>query len=116
VTTHPTAAWVWRQMIEATPWGQHPSYLVHDRDRVFGADMATRCVRGIHAGDPATETCELLCKEATTTPDIKQGLAAVIDGQIREARPKYSIRPGLSAVRIADSGPSSLHRGSPGPS
>ncbi len=42
VTAHPTAAWVWRQMIEATPWGQHPSYLVHDRDRVYGADFATR--------------------------------------------------------------------------
>ena len=27
VTAHPTAAWVWRQMIEATPWGQHPRYL-----------------------------------------------------------------------------------------
>jgi putative transposase len=24
VTAHPTAAWVWRQMIEATPWDQHP--------------------------------------------------------------------------------------------
>src|SRR5215472_11753651 len=26
VTSHPTAPWVWRQMQEATPWGQHPSY------------------------------------------------------------------------------------------
>ncbi len=34
VTAHPTAAWVWRQMIEATPWGQHPRYRIHDRDRV----------------------------------------------------------------------------------
>jgi hypothetical protein len=42
VTSHPTAAWVWRQMIEATPWGQHPSYLVHESDRVYGADFATR--------------------------------------------------------------------------
>jgi transposase InsO family protein len=42
VTAHPTAAWVWRQMIEATPWGQHPTYLIHDRDRVYGADFATR--------------------------------------------------------------------------
>src|SRR5215470_10773355 len=42
VTAHPTAAWVWRQMIEATPWGQHPRYLIHDRDRVYGADFATR--------------------------------------------------------------------------
>ncbi len=29
-------------MIEATPWGQHPNYLIHDRDRVYGADFATR--------------------------------------------------------------------------
>ena len=42
VTGHPTAAWVWRQMIEATPWGQHPKYLIHDRDRAYGADFATR--------------------------------------------------------------------------
>jgi putative transposase len=42
VTAHPTAAWVWRQMIEATPWGQHPKHLIHDRDRVYGADFATR--------------------------------------------------------------------------
>ena len=41
VTAHPTAAWVWRQMIEATPWGQHPRFLIH-RDRVYGADFATR--------------------------------------------------------------------------
>src|SRR6266536_4773057 len=30
-------------MIEATPWG-HPTYLIHDRDRIFGADFATRLV------------------------------------------------------------------------
>jgi len=42
VTAHPTAAWVWRQMIEATPWGQHPRYLIHDRDRVYGADVIPR--------------------------------------------------------------------------
>ena len=42
VTAHPSAAWVWRQMIEATPWNQHPRYLIHDRDRVYGADFATR--------------------------------------------------------------------------
>jgi len=42
MTTHPTAAWVWRQMIEATPWGQHPRFLIHDRDRVYGVGFATR--------------------------------------------------------------------------
>jgi hypothetical protein len=29
-------------MIEATPWSQHPSYLLHDRDRVDGADFDAR--------------------------------------------------------------------------
>jgi transposase InsO family protein len=42
VTAHPTAAWVWRQIIEATRWGQHPKFMIHDRDRVYGADFATR--------------------------------------------------------------------------
>ncbi len=45
VTAHPTAAWVWRQVIEATPWGQQPRYLIHDRDRVWGADFPIRASR-----------------------------------------------------------------------
>ena len=36
VTAQPTAAWVWRQLLEATPWGHQPKYLVRDRDRVYG--------------------------------------------------------------------------------
>jgi putative transposase len=27
VTSHPTAAWVWQQLIEATPWARQPSHL-----------------------------------------------------------------------------------------
>jgi putative transposase len=42
VTAHPTAAWVWRQTIEATPWDRHLRYLIHDRDCVYGADFAAR--------------------------------------------------------------------------
>ena len=42
VTDHPTAAWVWRQLIEATPWNRKPHYLIHDRDRVWGADLNRR--------------------------------------------------------------------------
>ena len=42
VTAHPTADWVWRQLIEATAWGRQPSYLIHDRDRVYGADFASK--------------------------------------------------------------------------
>jgi hypothetical protein len=32
VTARPTAAWVWRQVIEATPWGRRPRHLPRDRD------------------------------------------------------------------------------------
>jgi transposase InsO family protein len=40
VTAHPTAAWVWRQLINATPWSHTPAYIVRDRDAVYGADFA----------------------------------------------------------------------------
>ena len=36
VTAHPTARWVWRQLIAATPWGEQPRYLIRDRDRCYG--------------------------------------------------------------------------------
>lgn len=42
VTAHPTAAWVWRQLVEATPWGRRPTYLVRDHDRVYGGDFVAR--------------------------------------------------------------------------
>jgi hypothetical protein len=29
VTGSPTAAWIWRQLIEATPWGRRPQHLIH---------------------------------------------------------------------------------------
>src|SRR5262245_473362 len=46
VTAHPVAAWVWRQFVEATPWGRQPRYLVRDRDRVYGGDFTARA-RGL---------------------------------------------------------------------
>jgi hypothetical protein len=45
VTAHPTAAWVWCQLIEATPWRREPKYLVRDRDAVYGREF----VRQAHA-------------------------------------------------------------------
>ena len=45
VTAHPTAAWVWRQLIEATPWGRQPKYLVRDRDAVYGGAFRARAKR-----------------------------------------------------------------------
>ena len=45
VTRHPTAAWVWRQLVEATPWGSGPRYLIRDRDRSCGGDFVARAKR-----------------------------------------------------------------------
>lgn len=45
VTAHPTSAWVWRQLLEATPWGRTPRYLLRDRDAVYGGDFAPRVRR-----------------------------------------------------------------------
>ena len=45
MTASPTAAWVWRQLVEATPWGRQPRYLVRDRDAVYGGDFVPRARR-----------------------------------------------------------------------
>jgi transposase InsO family protein len=42
VTAHPTAAWVWRQLIEAAAWGRRPRYVLRDRDAVSGRAFATQ--------------------------------------------------------------------------
>ena len=44
VTASPTAAWVWRQLVQATPWGRLPRFLIRDRDRAYGPDFPARAV------------------------------------------------------------------------
>ncbi len=39
MTADPTQAWVWRQMIQATPWNRQPRFLIRDRDRSYGGDF-----------------------------------------------------------------------------
>jgi hypothetical protein len=47
-TAQLTAAWVWRQLIDATPWGRKPADLLRDRDAVYGRDLPARAqARGI---------------------------------------------------------------------
>jgi transposase InsO family protein len=42
VTAHPTVAWVWRQLVEATPWGRRPKHLIRDGDVVYGGEVRRR--------------------------------------------------------------------------
>jgi transposase InsO family protein len=46
VTAHRTAAWTGRQIVEAFPWETAPSYLIRDRDGIYG-DEFTRCVHSL---------------------------------------------------------------------
>jgi transposase InsO family protein len=45
VTASPTAAWIWQQFINATPWGRQPRHLIHDRDASYGKDFGARLAR-----------------------------------------------------------------------
>ena len=45
VTRHPTAQWIWRQVVEGTPWGAQPRYLIRDHDRSYGKDFIHRAAR-----------------------------------------------------------------------
>jgi putative transposase len=40
VTRSPSDAWVAQQLREATPFGQHPVYLIRDNDRKYGEHFA----------------------------------------------------------------------------
>ena len=52
VTRHPTDAWVAQQLREATPFGQHPTYLIRDNDTKFGQSVRAGGARQRHT-DPA---------------------------------------------------------------
>jgi hypothetical protein len=50
VTANPTAEWVARQITEAFPWNEAPRYMIHDRDRIYGA-VVTRRLRAMGIRD-----------------------------------------------------------------
>jgi hypothetical protein len=53
VTAHPTAEWVARQLTEACGWDQAPTYLLRDRDQVYGQAF-TRRIRAMGICDRPT--------------------------------------------------------------
>jgi hypothetical protein len=42
VTQHPTAAWLSQQVVEAFPWDTAPSFLLRDRDALYGSVFSKR--------------------------------------------------------------------------
>jgi transposase InsO family protein len=76
VTAHPNAAWVWRQVIEATPWGKRPLFLNRDRDRSYGGDFIANArrigietvltpIRAPQANGIAERLVGTLCRDCT---------------------------------------------------
>ena len=53
VTAHPTAEWIARQLTEACGWDQAPTYLLRDRDQVYG-QVFTRRLRAMGIRDQPT--------------------------------------------------------------
>ena len=51
VTTHPTAEWIARQLTEACGWDQAPTYLLRDRDRVYGQAFTGASAPRVFASD-----------------------------------------------------------------
>ena len=43
---NPIAPWIWRQMIEATAWGEQPGFLIRDRDRSYGGPTSSHALDG----------------------------------------------------------------------
>ena len=70
VTHHPTAAWVWRQLLEATPWGAQPRHLIRDRDRCYAADFVRQALRvGIRTVLTPIRAPECECRRRTRRRD-----------------------------------------------
>ena len=53
LTAHPTAEWIAHQLTEACGWDQAPTYLLWDRDQVYG-QVFTRRLRAIGIRDQPT--------------------------------------------------------------
>ncbi len=70
VTASPTAAWIWHQLLEATPWGRRPRFLIHDRDTVYGGDfdrkLATLDMAGVRT-PPRAPTANAIAERIVRT-------------------------------------------------
>jgi transposase InsO family protein len=63
VTRPPTDAWVAQQLREAMPWDHRPKYLIHDRDKKYGAHFTSvaagiQQLRTPHRAPRANAVCE----------------------------------------------------------
>ena len=72
VTEHPTAQWTAQQIVEAFPNDTGPSYLLRDRDHVYGEAFRHR-VHGLRIDEVLT---------TPQSPDLKLHLAAAFGSSV----------------------------------
>jgi hypothetical protein len=61
---------MWRQLLEATPWGRQSTHLIHDRDAVYGGSFGSRLGRlGIAGVRNAGQVTEGECDRRAVDPD-----------------------------------------------
>jgi putative transposase len=68
VTEHPTAAWTAQQIVDAFPDDSAPSYLLRDRDAVYGPVFRQR-VKGMGVGEVLTAPHRPNSRSVRTTQD-----------------------------------------------
>ena len=88
VTANPTAEWIARQITQAFPWDETPRYLVHDRDRVYGAAV-TRRLRAMGIRD----------KPIAPGSPWQNGFAERLIGSIRRECTDYVVALGEGHLR-----------------
>lgn len=108
VTTSPTDEWTAQQVREATPWGESPKYILHDRDSKYGPHFSAvasgsgiKELRTPYRTPQANGVCERfmgsLCRECLDHMLILQGrqlkrVASEYTNYFNQARPHQGIR------------------------
>jgi transposase InsO family protein len=88
VTSHPTAAWIARQITEAFPWDSAPRYLIRDRDAAYG-DIVRQRLRAMGIRD----------RPIAARPPWQNGCAERLVGPIRRDCLDHMIILGESHLR-----------------
>jgi hypothetical protein len=76
VTASPTAAWIWQQLLEATPWGRQPAHLIHRPRRRLRAGFRSARGTARHQRSPdATSGAESELDRGKARGDHPQGVS-----------------------------------------
>ena len=72
ITEHPSQEWTAQQIRNAFPWHEAPKYLLHDRDAIYGTELAALIgALGMEEVISATESlAKSLCRAPSSAPFV----------------------------------------------